>query len=174
MSDDDEKINQYLECFPIQMIELVGCLSSNKFKWAVYGALLENKRMYFNQIKDEFSANSNEIDRALKSLGAGGLVIKRAKNFADVKNDNRTYYEPSVLGEMFYDSMFNLVIPKKMGAKSGIGGITGQMPSIQQEILPIPLDVADQAMPFNSTSWRPSNILKDGKVEIPKNLAGVM
>jgi hypothetical protein len=75
---------------------------------------------------------------------------------------------------MFYDSMFNLVIPKKMGAKSGIGGITGQMPSIQQEILPIPLDVADQAMPFNSTSWRPSNILKDGKVEIPKNLAGVM
>jgi hypothetical protein len=69
--------------------------------------------MYFNQIKDEFDANPAEVDRVLKSLGAGGLVFKRAKKFSDVKNDNHTYYEPSILGEMFFDSMFNLIIPKK-------------------------------------------------------------
>ena len=117
MTMDEITIDHYLEHVPIQMIKLVECLD-NPTKWAVFAALLENKKMYFNQIRDEFGANPAEVDRILKSLGAGGLVFKRAKNFADVKNDNRTYYEPSLLGEMFYDSMFNLVIPKKSGTQN--------------------------------------------------------
>jgi len=110
---DEKKIDQHLKNVPIQMIELVENLNT-KAKWAVYVALLENKQMYFNQIKDEFGANATEIDRILKSLNAGGLIFKHAKKFADIKNDNRTYYKPSLLGEMFYDSTFNLVIPKKV------------------------------------------------------------
>lgn len=113
---NEARVNQYLDRIPIQMVELVENLNS-KPKWAVFIALLENKRMYFNQIKDEFDANPSEVDRILKSLGSGGLVIKRAQRFADVKNDNRTYYEPSLLGEMFYDSMFDLIVPKKPNLK---------------------------------------------------------
>jgi len=109
---DESRINHYLEHVPIQMIELVESINSRP-KWAIFAALLENKKMYFNQIRDEFNANPSEVDRILKSLGSGGLIFKRAKNFADVKNDNRTYYEPSLMGEMFYDSMFDLIIPKK-------------------------------------------------------------
>lgn len=130
---NEAKIDQYLKHVPIQMMELVENLDSRS-KWAVYVALLENKQMYFNQIKDEFGANATEIDRILKSLGAGGLIFKRAKNFTAIKNDNRTYYEPSILGEMFYNSMFNLVIPKKVSTNSEIREKVVQMPLVRQEI----------------------------------------
>jgi len=115
---DEARINHYLQHVPIQMIELTDSLSSkSRSNWAVFAALLENKKMYFSQIRDEFNANPSEVDRALTSLAEGGLIFKRAKEFADVKNDNRTYYEPSLLGEMFYESMFDLVIPKKPNLK---------------------------------------------------------
>lgn len=110
---DEAKINQYLENIPNELIELTKGLDS-KQKWAVYAALLENRKMGFNQIKDEFGANPSEVDRILKSLGESGLIIKRAKKFSDVFNENRTYYEPSLLGERFFDCAFSLVIPKKI------------------------------------------------------------
>lgn len=113
---DEAKINHYLENIPNELIELTKGLDS-KPKWAIYAALLENRKMFFNQIRDEFGANPSEVDRVLKSLGESGLIIKKAKKFSDVINDNRTYYEPSLLGERFFDSAFSLVIPKKINVQ---------------------------------------------------------
>jgi predicted transcriptional regulator len=121
---DEAKIEYHLKHVPTQMIELVGTLDKRS-KWAVFAALLENKQMYFNQIKEEFGADATEIDRILKSLVAGGLIFKHAKSFDDVKN-NRTYYAPSLLGEMFYDSMFNLVIPRKSCGNEGFTAYQNQ------------------------------------------------
>ena len=95
------------------MMELVESLDSRS-KWAVFVALLENKRMYFNQIRDEFGANPAEVDRILKSLGAGGLVFKHARKISEANDGNRAFYEPSLLGEMFYDSVFNVIIPRRV------------------------------------------------------------
>jgi|WetSurMetagenome_2_1015567.scaffolds.fasta_scaffold288474_2 predicted transcriptional regulator len=113
MAMNEAKINHYLENIPNELIELTKGLDS-KQKWAVYAALLENRKMFFNQIRDEFDANPSEVDRILKSLGESGLIIKKARNFSAVFNDNRTYYEPSLLGERFFDSAFSLIIPKKI------------------------------------------------------------
>jgi len=100
----------YLEKIPIQIRDLVKNLDDDN-TLAIYGALLERDRLGFNEIKELFHANSSQVNRALKSLIAGGLAFRRARNVMDTDENNRVYYEISDLGQKFYDTMFDLVIP---------------------------------------------------------------
>lgn len=102
--------DQYLEKIPIQIRDLVKNLDDDN-TLAIYGALLEHDRLGFNKLKTLFHANSSQVNRALKSLLAGGLVFRRARNVMDTDENNRIYYEISELGQKFYDTMFDLVIP---------------------------------------------------------------
>lgn len=102
--------DKYLEKIPIQIRELVKNLGDDN-TLAIYGALLEHDRLGFNELKTLFHANPSQVNRALKSLIAGGLAFRRAKNVMDTDENNRIFYEISDLGQKFYDTLFDLVIP---------------------------------------------------------------
>ncbi|NCB44108.1 MAG: MarR family transcriptional regulator [Clostridia bacterium] len=112
---DQEVVDTYLNKIPVQARELVQNLHTNE-KWAVYAALLQNERMSFSELRDLFDMNPSQIDRVLKSLVAGGIIYKRAKSLKDGDDNARSYYELSMLGQNFYNAMFDLVIPPKRNA----------------------------------------------------------
>mgnify|MGYP000870730147 FL=1 len=112
---DQEVVDTYLDKIPVQIRELVQNLDTNE-KWAVYIALLQNDRLSFGKLRDLFDMNPSQIDRILKSLVAGGIIYKRAKSLKDADDNARSYYELSALGQNFYNSMFDLVIPPKRNA----------------------------------------------------------
>ena len=112
---DQEVVESYLNKIPVQARELVQNLNTNE-KWAVYAALLQNERMSFSELRDLFDMNPSQIDRILKSLVAGGIIYKRAKSLKDADDNARSYYELSMLGQHFYNAMFDLVIPPKRNA----------------------------------------------------------
>lgn len=112
---DQEVVDTYLNKIPVQARELVQNLDANE-KWAVYAALLQNERMSFSELRDLFDMNPSQIDRILKSLVAGGIIYKRAKSLKDADDNARSYYELSMLGQNFYNAMFDLVIPPKRNA----------------------------------------------------------
>ena len=112
---DQEVVDTYLNKIPVQARELVQNLDANE-KWAGYAALLQNERMSFSELRDLFDMNPSQIDRILKSLVAGGIVYKRAKSLKDADDNARSYYELSMLGQNFYNAMFDLVITPKRNA----------------------------------------------------------
>jgi len=112
---DQEVVDTYLNKIPVQARELVQNLDTNE-KWAVYAVLLQNERMSFSDLRDLFDMNPSQIDRILKSLVAGGIIYKRAKSLKDADDNARSYYELSLLGQNFYNAMFDLVIPPKRNA----------------------------------------------------------
>lgn len=112
---DQEVVSTYLNKIPVQARELVQNLDTNE-KRAVYAALLQNERMSFSDLRDLFDMNPSQIDRILKSLVAGGIIYKRAKSLKDADDNARSYYELSMLGQNFYNAMFDLVIPPKRNA----------------------------------------------------------
>jgi DNA-binding MarR family transcriptional regulator len=115
-----DAILKYLGKIPSPIIELVENLDNDQ-KWAVYVALIENEKMYFSQMKELFGANPSEMDRILKSLIASGLVVKRAHDIKTIKDNKRTYYEITSLGQKFFDCTFDLVIPQQKNKKTDSG-----------------------------------------------------
>lgn len=138
---DQEVVDIYLNKIPVQARELVQNLHTNE-KWAVYAALLQNERMSFSELRDLFDMNPSQIDRILKSLVAGGIIYKRAKSLKDADDNARSYYELSVLGQNFYNAMFDLVIPPKRNAPP-----TNSMRSPEQrQVITSPLNSASHVL----------------------------
>jgi len=107
---DKEKIEEYLEKFPIEIRELVMALNTDQ-KWALFIALTLDKEMYFNEIKKVFKGNANTIDVNLKALVASGLIAKRVKIIADITNQEKTYYYATELGKDFLYNLSEIGLP---------------------------------------------------------------
>ena len=111
---DQEVVDTYLNKIPVQARELVQNLDANENGLST--PLFFKMRMSFSELRDLFDMNPSQIDRILKSLVAGGIVYKRAKSLKDADDNARSYYELSMLGQHFYNAMFDLVIPQKRNA----------------------------------------------------------
>jgi DNA-binding HxlR family transcriptional regulator len=107
---DEQVVRHYLKKVPVEIREAVMELDTPQ-KWAIYIALAVDGDKYFNQLKKEFRANPNTIDKALKSLVASGLVAKKVQQLADIGDTNRTYYTTTRLGEKLLNSLCGVVLP---------------------------------------------------------------
>jgi len=107
---DEQAVQHYLNKVPLEIREAVMELDTSQ-KWAIYIALAVDGDKYFNQLKKEFKANPNTIDKALKSLVTSGLVAKKVKQLADIGDTNRTYYTTTRLGEKLLNSLYEVVLP---------------------------------------------------------------
>ena len=107
---DEQVVRHYLKKVPVEIREAVMELDTPQ-KWAIYIALAVDGDKYFNQLKKEFRANPNTIDKALKSLVASGLVAKKVKQLADIGDTNRTYYTTTRLGEKLLNRLCDVVLP---------------------------------------------------------------
>ena len=107
---DEQVVRHYLKKVPVEIREAVMELDTPQ-KWAIYIALAVDGDKYFNQLKKEFRANPNTIDKALKSLVASGLVAKKVKQLADIGDTNRTYYTTTRLGEKLLNRLCEVVLP---------------------------------------------------------------
>ena len=80
-------------------------------KWAVYIALAVEGDKYFNQLRKQFDANPNTIDKILKSLIASGVVAKKVRQLGDIGNSNKTYYTTTKMGEKLLGNLYEVVLP---------------------------------------------------------------
>jgi DNA-binding HxlR family transcriptional regulator len=107
---DEQVVRQYLDQVPAEIREAVMELDTPQ-KWAIYIALTVDGEKYFNELKKQFGANPNTIDKNLKSLVASGLVVKKVKQPGDIGNSNRTYYASTRLGEKLLAGLYEVVLP---------------------------------------------------------------
>jgi DNA-binding HxlR family transcriptional regulator len=107
---DEHAVQHYLDQFPVEIREAVMELDTPQ-KWAIYIAVTVEGDKYFNQLKKQFKANPNTIDKALKSLVAGGLVAKKVKQLADIGDTNKTYYTSTTLGEKLLAGLYEVALP---------------------------------------------------------------
>jgi DNA-binding HxlR family transcriptional regulator len=107
---DEPAVQHYLDQVPVEIREAVMELDTPQ-KWAIYIALTVEGDKYFNQLKKQFGANPNTIDKALKSLVAGGLVAKKVKQLADIGDTNKTYYTTTKLGEKLLAGLYDVALP---------------------------------------------------------------
>ena len=108
-------MQHYLDKVPAEIREAVMELDTPQ-KWAIYIALAVEGDKYFNQLKKQFGANPNTIDKALKSLVAGGLVAKKVKQLADVGDTNKTCYTTTKLGEKLLAGLSDVALPPPSSA----------------------------------------------------------
>jgi DNA-binding HxlR family transcriptional regulator len=108
---DRKKIDEYLEKFPIEIREPIMALNNDQ-KWALFIALTLDKEMYFNEIKKLFNANANTIDTNLKVLVASGLIAKKAKKIADLKNQEKIYYHATEFGKSLIYTLCDIGMPQ--------------------------------------------------------------
>jgi len=107
---DEHAVQHYLDQVPVEIREAVMELDTQQ-KWAIYIAVTVEGDKYFNQLKKQFKANPNTIDKALKSLVAGGLVAKKVRQLADIGDTNKTYYTSTTLGEKLLTGLFEVALP---------------------------------------------------------------
>jgi DNA-binding HxlR family transcriptional regulator len=107
---DEHAVQQYLDQVPVEIREAVMELDTPQ-KWAIYIAVTVEGDKFFNQLKKQFKANPNTIDKALKSLVAGGLVARKVKQLADIGDTNKTYYTSTTLGEKLLAGLFEIALP---------------------------------------------------------------
>ena len=107
---DEHAVQYYLDQVPVEIREAVMELDTQQ-KWAIYIAVTVEGNKYFNQLKKQFKANPNTIDKALKSLVAGGLVAKKVRQLADIGDTNKTYYTSTTLGEKLLTGLFEVALP---------------------------------------------------------------
>lgn len=108
---DKIKIEEYLEKFPIEIREPIMALNTDQ-KWALFIALTLDKEMYFNEIRRVFNGNANTVDTNLKALVASGLIAKKVKKIADIKNQEKTYYHATEFGKQFLYTLSEIGLPK--------------------------------------------------------------
>jgi DNA-binding HxlR family transcriptional regulator len=109
---DEHAVQHYLDQVPVEIREAIMELDTPQ-KWAIYIALTVDGDKYFNQLKKQFKANPNTIDKALKSLVAGGLVAKKVKQLADIGDTNKTYYTSTTLGEKLMTGLDEVALPPR-------------------------------------------------------------
>jgi len=107
---DELAVQHYLDQVPVEIREAVMELDTPQ-KWAIYIALAVDGDKYFNQLKKQFRANPNTIDKALKSLVEGGLVAKKVKQLVDTGDTNKTYYTTTRLGEKLLGFLYDAALP---------------------------------------------------------------
>jgi len=107
---DELAVQHYLDQVPVEIREAVMELDTPQ-KWAIYIALAVDGDKYFNQLKKQFKANPNTIDKALKSLVEGGLVAKKVKQLVDTGDTNKTYYTTTRLGEKLLGFLYDAALP---------------------------------------------------------------
>jgi DNA-binding HxlR family transcriptional regulator len=107
---DELAVQHYLDQVPVEIREAVMELDTPQ-KWAIYIALAVDGDKYFNQLKKQFRANPNTIDKALKSLVVGGLVAKKVKQLVDTSDTNKTYYTTTRLGEKLLAGLCDAALP---------------------------------------------------------------
>jgi DNA-binding HxlR family transcriptional regulator len=107
---DELAVQHYLDQVPVEIREAVMELDTPQ-KWAIYIALAVDGDKYFNQLKKQFRANPNTIDKALKSLVVGGLFAKKVKQLVDTSDTNKTYYTTTRLGEKLLAGLYDAALP---------------------------------------------------------------
>jgi len=107
---DEHAVQHYLDQVPVEIREAVMELDTLQ-KWAIYIAVTVEGDTFFNQLKKKFKANPNTIDKALKSLVAGGLIAKKVKRLADIGDTNKTYYTSTTLGEKLLAGLYDVSLP---------------------------------------------------------------
>ena len=107
---DEAAVQKYLERVPAEIRDAVMELDTPE-KWAIYIALTLDGDKYFNQMKKEFKANPNTIDKNLKSLMAGGLVQRKVKLLGDISDRNKNYYTSTRLGEKLMVHLYEVITP---------------------------------------------------------------
>jgi DNA-binding HxlR family transcriptional regulator len=107
---DEHAVQHYLDQVPVEIREAVMELDTPQ-KWAIYIAVTVDGDKYFNQLKKQFKANPNTIDKALKSLVAGGLVARKVKHLADTGDTSKTYYASTTLGERLMAGLYEVALP---------------------------------------------------------------
>ena len=110
---DEHTVQHYLDQVPVEIREAVMELDTPQ-KWAIYIAVTVEGDKFFNQLKKQFKANPNTIDKALKSLVAGGLVAKKVKQLADIGDTSKTCYTATTLGEKLLAGLYEVVLPPLM------------------------------------------------------------
>ena len=107
---DEQVVQHYLDQVPVEIREAVMELDTPQ-KWAIYIALTVDGEKYFNELKKQFNANPNTIDKNLKSLISSGLVAKKVKQLGDIGNTNKTYYTSTRLGEKLLAGLYDVILP---------------------------------------------------------------
>jgi DNA-binding HxlR family transcriptional regulator len=107
---DENVLQHYLQQVPAEIREAVMELDT-PLKWAIYIALTVDGDRYFNQLKNEFRANPNTINIAVKSLVASGLVARKVPRIVDAGDANKTYYTATKLGEKLLTNLLEVVLP---------------------------------------------------------------
>jgi DNA-binding HxlR family transcriptional regulator len=100
---------KYLKLVPEEIRWMVSGLSDDRH-WALFIALLENEKMTFSQIKEEFGEHPQTLTNRLKDLTQAGLVIKKAKSPEDMTDKKRGFYAPTELGEIMVDSIMQGIL----------------------------------------------------------------
>lgn len=151
---EKERMEFYLEKVPIEIRDAVVELNNDQ-KWAVYLALIFNKEMYFNEIKNHFGANPNTINHILKSLVASGLIAKKVKHLEDIGDGGKVYYRVTNLGEKFLAAMYDTILPPIREQKMTL--------KIRQDYLTLPMLDSSKEEFQKFTSMGPSKCI----LEIP-------
>lgn len=116
---DDDVVRHYLDRVPVEVREAVMELDT-PFKWAIFIALTTGGDKYFNQLKNEFSANPKTLTDALKALSAGGLIDRKVRQLADAGDTNKVYYTSTSLGEKLLVNLYEVVLPPKAREKTRV------------------------------------------------------
>lgn len=108
---DPEVIARFCEEVPSEIRDAITPLKDEK-AWAVFIALLKNGPMTFGQIKNTFGTDSSgDIDKYLKSLKRGGLIVKQASEISAIGDPLRSMYTPTIIGRSLMKAFFDGLIP---------------------------------------------------------------
>jgi len=110
---DKEVVKRYLKQVPAEIRNPIKKLKNDQI-WAVYIALVNEKPKFYGQLQSQFDANPAEMSRALKSLVESGLIDRETETFGDIGNPRKIFYSPTPLGIKFYDSLFDMIVPKAL------------------------------------------------------------
>jgi len=105
---DEAKMNVYLNKIPREIRHSIKKLDNDK-NWAIYLALMFEGRKSFNDLKVEFDANSNEINRALTSLTDGGLISRRIEKLSDIGKQKKSLYYSTTHGRILLNCLFDTI-----------------------------------------------------------------
>lgn len=103
-------LERYLDLMPEEAVDSMLELA-NEQRWAVLLALIAKKRMYFNEIKDEFGAAPAQVDTALKHLVAGGFVARQVGDIGDIGDRGKTFYTPTPMGRAVTKALADAFLP---------------------------------------------------------------
>lgn len=113
---DDAKMKIYLDKVPREIRNSIKQLNNDK-NWAIYLALMFEGRKSFTELKDEFDANSNEINRALDALSNGGLISNRIDKMSDIGNRRKYLYYSTTHGRKLLHCLFDTIPTKNIVTK---------------------------------------------------------